>query len=236
MLEVRDLNVAYGGIEAVHGVSLEVPPGRIVTLIGCNGAGKTSTLRAISGVVPIRSGSVKFDGEDLTNRPPHVIVSRGLAQSPEGRMVFSDLTVLENLRMGAYLRRDRKQCGDDLERCFMLFPRLRERQGQAAGTLSGGEQQMLSIARALMSRPKCLLLDEPSLGIAPILVQAIFETIREINRTLGLGILLVEQNANLALRTADAGYVLESGRIVLHDSAENLRNDPAIRAAYLGGL
>ena len=234
MLEIRDLYVSYGGIAALHGISLEVPAGSIVTLIGGNGAGKSSTLRAISGIAKVASGSIVFEGRDITNKPAHEIVALGLAHSPEGRMVFSNLTVLENLHMGAHLRRDRQAISSDLERIFTLFPRLKERLQQAAGTLSGGEQQMLAIARALMSKPKCLLLDEPSLGIAPILVQTIFSRIVEINRELGLTILLVEQNANLALRIASHGYVLETGRIILSDATESLRTNPAVRSAYLG--
>jgi branched-chain amino acid transport system ATP-binding protein len=234
MLEIRNLHVSYGGIAALHGISLDVPAGSIVTLIGGNGAGKSSTLRAISGIAKVASGSIVFEGRDITNKPAHEIVALGLAHSPEGRMVFSNLTVLENLHMGAHLRRDRQAISSDLERIFALFPRLKERLQQAAGTLSGGEQQMLAIARALMSKPKCLLLDEPSLGIAPILVQTIFSRIVEINRELGLTILLVEQNANLALRIASHGYVLETGRIILNDTAENLRTNPAVRSAYLG--
>jgi len=234
MLEIRNLHVSYGGIAALHGISLEVSAGSIVTLIGGNGAGKSSTLRAISGIAKVASGSIVFEGRDITNKPAHEIVALGLAHSPEGRMVFSNLTVLENLHMGAHLRRDRQAISSDLERIFALFPRLKERLQQAAGTLSGGEQQMLAIARALMSKPKCLLLDEPSLGIAPILVQTIFSRIVEINRELGLTILLVEQNANLALRIASHGYVLETGRIILNDTAENLRTNPAVRSAYLG--
>ena len=234
MLEIRNLHVSYGGIAALHGVSLEVPAGSIVTLIGGNGAGKSSTLRAISGIAKVSSGSIVFEGRDITNKPAHEIVALGIAQAPEGRMVFSNLTVLENLHMGAHLRRDRNAISSDLERIFTLFPRLKERLPQAAGTLSGGEQQMLAIARALMSKPKCLLLDEPSLGIAPILVQTIFSRIVEINRELGLTILLVEQNANLALRIASHGYVLETGRVILNDTAENLRSNPAVRSAYLG--
>ena len=234
MLEIRNLHVSYGGIAALHGISLEVPAGSIVTLIGGNGAGKSSTLRAISGIAKVSSGSLVFEGRDITNKPAHEIVALGIAQAPEGRMVFSNLTVLENLHMGAHLRRDRKAISSDLERIFTLFPRLKERLPQAAGTLSGGEQQMLAIARALMSKPKCLLLDEPSLGIAPILVQTIFSRIVEINRELGLTILLVEQNANLALRIASHGYVLETGRVILNDTAENLRSNPAVRSAYLG--
>jgi len=234
MLEIRNLHVSYGGIPALHGISLEVAAGCIVTLIGGNGAGKSSTLRAISGIAKVVSGSILFEGRDITNKPAHEIVALGIAQSPEGRMVFSNLTVLENLHMGAHLRRDRSGISADLERAFVLFPRLKERLQQAAGTLSGGEQQMLAIARALMSKPKCLLLDEPSLGIAPILVQTIFSRILEINRELGLTILLVEQNANLALRIASHGYVLETGRVILDDTAENLRINPAVRSAYLG--
>ncbi|MEI8293833.1 MAG: ABC transporter ATP-binding protein [bacterium] len=234
MLEIRDLHVAYGGIAALHGISLDVPSGRIVTLIGGNGAGKSSTLRAISGIAKATGGSIVFEGREITNKPPHEIVSLGLAHSPEGRLVFSNLTVLENLQMGAHLRQDKVGISADLERNFALFPRLKERMQQAAGTLSGGEQQMLAIARALMSKPKCLLLDEPSLGIAPILVQTIFSRIVEINRELGLTILLVEQNANLALRVASHGYVLETGRVILQGSAESLRTDPAVRSAYLG--
>jgi branched-chain amino acid transport system ATP-binding protein len=234
MLEIRNLHVSYGGIAALHGISLEVPAGSIVTLIGGNGAGKSSTLRAISGIAKVASGSIVFERRDITNKPAHEIVALGLAHSPEGRMVFSNLTVLENLHMGAHLRRDRNVISSDLERIFTLFPRLKERLQQAAGTLSGGEQQMLAIARALMSKPKCLLLDEPSLGIAPILVQTIFSRIVEINRELGLTILLVEQNANLALRIASHGYVLETGRIILNDTTESLRTNPAVRSAYLG--
>ena len=234
MLEIRNLHVSYAGIAALHGISLNVPAGSIVTLIGGNGAGKSSTLRAISGIAKVASGSIVFEGRDITNKPAHEIVALGLAHSPEGRMVFSNLTVLENLHMGAHLRRDRQAISSDLERIFTLFPRLKERLQQAAGTLSGGEQQMLAIARALMSKPKCLLLDEPSLGIAPILVQTIFSRIVEINRELGLTILLVEQNANLALRIASHGYVLETGRIILNDTTESLRTNPAVRSAYLG--
>jgi len=234
MLEIRNLHVSYGGIAALHGISLEVPAGSIVTLIGGNGAGKSSTLRAISGIAKVASGSIFFEGREITNKPAHEIVALGIAHSPEGRMVFSNLTVLENLHMGAHLRRDRQAISWDLERIFTLFPRLKERLQQAAGTLSGGEQQMLAIARALMSKPRCLLLDEPSLGIAPILVQTIFSRILEINRELGLTILLVEQNANLALRIASHGYVLETGRIILNDTTQNLRTNPAVRSAYLG--
>ncbi len=234
MLEIRDLHVTYGGIAALHGISMDVPAGTIVTLIGANGAGKSSTLRAVSGIATVSQGSIAFEGRDITGHPPHEIVARGIAQSPEGRMAFSNLTVLENLRMGAYLRRDKHEVARDLDHSFELFPRLKERRKQSAGTLSGGEQQMLAIARALMSRPKCLLLDEPSLGLAPILVETIFSRIVEINRQMGLAILLVEQNANLALQVASRGYVLETGRVVLHDTSENLRANPTVRSAYLG--
>ncbi len=234
MLEIRDLCVSYGSIAALHGITLQVPAGKIVTLIGANGAGKSTTLRAISGLIPAFSGSIVFDGEPITNLPPHQIVARGLAHAPEGRMIFSNLTVLENLRMGAYLRKDKKNFPKDYERLFGLFPRLKERLGQAAGTLSGGEQQMLAIARALIGKPKCLMLDEPSLGIAPILVQTIFSQIVEINKQTGLTILLVEQNANLALEISDYGYVLETGKIVLQDDAASLRANDDIRKAYLG--
>jgi branched-chain amino acid transport system ATP-binding protein len=235
MLELRDLEVCYGTISALQGVSANVEKGNIVTLVGANGAGKTTTLRTISGVVKARSGKILFDGEEITNLAPHKIVARGIAQAPEGRMIFANLTVIENLRMGAYLRRDHKAIATDLEYVFGIFPRLQEREKQTAGTLSGGEQQMLAIGRALMSRPKCLMLDEPSLGIAPILVQTIFAKILEINRTLGLTILLVEQNANLALEISHYGYVLETGRVLLHDRSEALRQNEKIKAAYLGG-
>ncbi len=235
MLEVRDLHVNYGAISALHGISLSVPKGQIVTLIGANGAGKTTTLRAISGLVKPRSGVISFDGHDIEALPAHVIVGRGLAHSPEGRMVFANLSVLENLRMGAYLRKDRPGIARDLEYVFTVFPRLREREWQTAGTLSGGEQQMLAIGRALLSKPKCLMLDEPSLGIAPLLVKTIFEKIVEINRELGITILLVEQNANLALKISHYGYVLETGRIILADKSAALRENAQVRAAYLGG-
>jgi branched-chain amino acid transport system ATP-binding protein len=235
MLEIQDLEVRYGSISALQGISAKVEKGSIVTLVGANGAGKTTTLRTVSGVVKARSGKILFDGKEITNFPPHKIVARGIAQAPEGRMVFANLTVLENLRMGAYLRRDKQGVATDLEFVFGIFPRLHEREKQTAGTLSGGEQQMLSIGRALMSKPRCLMLDEPSLGIAPILVQTIFDKIVEINKTLGLTILLVEQNANLALEISHYGYVLETGRVLLHDRSDALRQNEKIRAAYLGG-
>jgi branched-chain amino acid transport system ATP-binding protein len=235
VLSIRNLVVSYGAIQALQGISLEVPKGRIVTLVGANGAGKTTTLRAISGILKPVSGTIDFQGENIAGLPTHKIVSRGIAHAPEGRMIFSNLTVLENLRMGAYLRRDKAGIAADLSWVCTIFPRLAEREKQSAGTLSGGEQQMLAIARALMSRPKCLLLDEPSLGIAPILVQAIFQKIVEINRELGLSILLVEQNANMALEISHYGYVMETGRIILADTPAALRENPSVRAAYLGG-
>ena len=235
MLEIKDLEVCYGSISALQKISLKVESGSIVTLVGANGAGKTTTLRTISGLVRAHSGSIVFCGEDITNLPPHQIVARGLAQSPEGRMVFANLTVMENLRMGAYLRKDTSKFSKDFDYIFGIFPRLKEREKQTAGTLSGGEQQMLAIGRALMSQPKFLMLDEPSLGIAPLLVKTIFEKITEINNTLGITILLVEQNANLALEVSSYGYVLETGRIILEDASPTLRVNPQVREAYLGG-
>ncbi len=235
MLEIRDLHVNYGAISALHGITLSVKQGQIATLIGANGAGKSTTLRTISGLVKPRAGVITFDGEDIAALAPHQIVARGIAQAPEGRMIFANLTVMENLHMGAYLRKDRANFGKDLDYIFGMFPRLREREKQTAGTLSGGEQQMLAIGRALMSKPKCLMLDEPSLGIAPILVRTIFDKIVEINKELGLTILLVEQNANLALAISHYGYVLETGRITLQDTAAALRENTEVRAAYLGG-
>ena len=235
MLEIRNLTVNYGAITALHDVSLRVEAGSIVTLIGGNGAGKTTTLRAISGMVKPKSGQILFEGRDITGVPAHKLVGQGLAHSPEGRMVFANLTVLENLQLGAYLQRDKAVVARELEFVFGTFPRLQERTAQLAGTLSGGEQQMLAIGRALMSRPKCLLLDEPSLGIAPLLVRSIFAQIVELNRARGLTILLVEQNANLALEISRRGYVLETGRVILADDAAKLRADPQVRDAYLGG-
>jgi len=235
MLEMRDLVVNYGSIAALQGISVKVDQGSIITLIGANGAGKTTTLRAISGIAKVKSGSIVFNGEEISHLPPHKIVARGLAHSPEGRMVFANLSVMENLRMGAYLRKDKANFKKDLEYIFGIFPRLKEREKQTAGTLSGGEQQMLAIGRALMSKPKCLMLDEPSLGIAPILVKTIFEKIVEINKTLGITILLVEQNANLALEISHHGYVLETGRIILDDSSAALRENERVKESYLGG-
>ena len=235
MLEIKDLEVCYGSISALQGISLKVEQGSIVTLVGANGAGKTTTLRTISGIVKARSGTILFNGQEIANMPPHEIVARGIAQSPEGRMVFANLTVMENLRMGAYLRNDKAGILKDFEYIFGIFPRLKEREKQTAGTLSGGEQQMLAIGRALMSKPKLLMLDEPSLGIAPLLVKTIFEKVVEINKELGLTILLVEQNANLALEVSHYGYVLETGKIILEDTSAALRENEEVRAAYLGG-
>ena len=235
MLKVEKLSVAYGFIEALHDVSLEVPEGSIVTLIGANGAGKSTTLRAISGLVKSSGGSIRYAGGEIARLAPHLIVGRGLCHVPEGRMVFANLTVGENLKMGAYLVRDKASIARELDYVFSIFPRLQERGKQVAGTLSGGEQQMLAIGRALMSQPKFLMLDEPSLGIAPLLVQKIFEKIVEINRQRGITILLVEQNANLALEVSRYGYVLETGRILLEDNSAALRENPQVKSAYLGG-
>jgi branched-chain amino acid transport system ATP-binding protein len=233
LLEVKEIHVHYGGIEALKGVSLSVEQGEVVTLIGSNGAGKSTTLRAITGLTPASSGSVVIDGEDITRVPAHEVVDRGIALSPEGRHCFSRMTVRENLDLGAYRRRKDTSVADDLERVFELFPRLKEREKQKAGTMSGGEQQMLAIGRALMAKPKVLLLDEPSMGIAPILVQRIYETIADINRG-GMTILLVEQNANYALDLSTRGYVLETGRVVLEGRSDELRTDPEVQRAYLG--
>lgn len=235
MLEIQNLTVDYGAIRALHGISLRVEAASIVSLIGGNGAGKTTTLRAVSGMVKPKGGSVLFDGQEIAGLPSHVVVARGLAHSPEGRMVFANLTVLENLQMGAYLQRDKAWIASELEFVFQMFPRLRERAAQAAGTLSGGEQQMLAIGRALMSRPRFLMLDEPSLGIAPLLVKEIFARLVELNRERRLPILLVEQNANLALEVSHFGYVLETGRVILSGPAAELRSSPQVRDAYLGG-
>jgi branched-chain amino acid transport system ATP-binding protein len=233
LLEIKDVHAHYGAIEALKGVSLTVEDGEVVTLIGSNGAGKSTTLRAITGLTPASSGSVVIDGEDITRVPAHEIVDRGIALSPEGRHCFPRMTVRENLDLGAYRRRRDATLDDDLDRVFELFPRLRERERQKAGTMSGGEQQMLAMGRALMAKPRILLLDEPSMGIAPILVQRIYETIAEINRS-GMTILLVEQNANYALDASTRGYVLETGRVVLAGESETLRTDPEVKRAYLG--
>ncbi len=231
ILSIKDLKVSYGGIEAVKGISFDVKRGEIVTLIGANGAGKSSTLRAISGLVKTSGGSMSFEGEDITSMNPTEIVKRGITLVPEGRRIFADLTVLENLKIGAYLRHD--DLKDDIEWVYSLFPRLKERSWQAGGTLSGGEQQMLAVGRALMSRPKLIMMDEPSLGLAPIVVRGIFDIIREINQR-GTTILLIEQNANMALQTADTGYVMETGRITLTGTGEELLKNEAVQAAYLG--
>jgi branched-chain amino acid transport system ATP-binding protein len=236
LLEVRDLNVFYGRIHAIKGLSVEVEEGKIVTLIGANGAGKTTTMKAISGVRPVAQGSVWFDGRDITRVPGYQRVLMGLCQAPEGRGIFPGMSVMENLEMGCYARKDRKSAAkdQDLERVLHLFPRLQERIKQSGGTLSGGEQQMLAIGRALMSRPRLLLLDEPSMGLAPMLINQIFTIVREINAQ-GTTVLLVEQNASQALRLAEKAYVLETGRVVKEGSGDQLLNDKSVIAAYLGG-
>ena len=233
MLEVKDLHVSYGGIKALRGINLEVPDGKIVALIGANGAGKSTLLRTISGLVKADSGSIIFDGKELLGLPINKICAEKVAMSPEGRRVFSDLSVQENLKIGAYLRNDKKDIEKDLAWVYELFPRLKERSWQLAGTLSGGEQQMLAVGRALMSRPKILMLDEPSLGLAPLIVQLMFDIIKEINKA-GVTVLLVEQNANMALKTADIAYVLETGQIVLKGPGDEVMANPQVREAYLG--
>ena len=233
MLEIKDLHVSYGGIKALRGINIEVPDGKIVTLIGANGAGKSTLLRTISGLVKAESGSILLDGKDIAGLAINKICAEGIALSPEGRHVFTDLSVLENLRIGAYLRKDKKEIEKDLEWVFKLFPRLKERSWQYAGTLSGGEQQMLAVGRALMSKPKILMLDEPSLGLAPLIVQQIFDIIREINNA-GVTVLLIEQNANMALKTADLAYVIETGEIVLSGTGKQVLENPTVREAYLG--
>jgi len=233
ILEIEDLNTYYGSIHALKGVSLTVDEGEIVTLIGGNGAGKTTTLNSISGIVRARSGHVRLAGEDITHVAPHEIVMRGVVQVPEGRRMFARLTVDENLKMGAYTVTDASEIRAGIERSYAMFPRLKERRSQVAGTLSGGEQQMLAMARGLMSNPRILLLDEPSMGLAPVLVDSIFQTISRLHEA-GTTILLVEQNARMALQIADRGYVLETGSIVMSDIAESLREDPNVRKAYLG--
>jgi branched-chain amino acid transport system ATP-binding protein len=232
VLQVDAIHTHYGAIEALRGVSLTVGEGEVVTIIGSNGAGKSTTLRSIAGLTPASSGTVTMDGEDITRLPAHEIVARGIALSPEGRHCFPRMTVAENLDLGAFRRRD-SDIAQDLERVYELFPRLKERERQKAGTMSGGEQQMLAIGRALMARPRLLMLDEPSMGIAPILVQRIYETIKEINRQ-GMAILLVEQNANYALDVAKRGYVLETGEVALAKDSAELRGDPEVQKAYLG--
>ena len=235
ILDVNDLNVYYGGIHAIKNISFNIKKGEIVSLIGANGAGKTSTLHAISGLVPIKSGEISLNGENVTNIEAHKLVSLGMAHVPEGLRIFTELTVLENLEMGAYTRNDTEQIKEDINHMFTLFPRLAERKKQLAGTMSGGEQQMLAMARALMSSPSLLLLDEPSMGLAPLLVQEIFNIIERINKEENVTVLLVEQNANMALSIADRGYVLETGKIILEGTGKELLSNPEIKKAYLGG-
>jgi branched-chain amino acid transport system ATP-binding protein len=234
LLEVVDIHSYYGNIQALHGISLEVYEGEIVTLIGANGAGKTTTIRTVSGILKPKQGKILLDGQPIHGKPAHELVKRGIAQSPEGRRIFPRLSVLNNLEMGAFLRRDKQGIQEDIERVFGLFPRLKERIGQYAGTLSGGEQQMLAMGRALMARPRLLLLDEPSMGLAPVLVEQIFEIITRINRENGTTILLVEQNALMALEVAARGYVLQSGAIIQSGTGAALLDDETIRRAYLG--
>ena len=233
MLKIDNLHVSYGGIRALQGVSLEVPDGKIVTLIGANGAGKSTMLRTISGLVKADSGSVTYEGQELLGMPINKILEKGIAMVPEGRRVFTNLSVVENLKVGAYLRSDKAQIEKDLEWVYELFPRLKERSWQMAGTLSGGEQQMLAVARALMSKPKVIMMDEPSLGLAPLVVKGIFDIIRQINDQ-GVTVLLIEQNANMALKTADFAYVLETGRITLTGTGRELLVNEAVKKAYLG--
>lgn len=233
MLKIENLKVSYGGIHALRGISMDVPDGKIVTLIGANGAGKSTTLRTITGLVKADAGSIRWDGQELTGQSIDQIIGEGIALSPEGRRVFADMTVLENLKIGAYLRKDKPEIEKDLGWVYELFPRLKERSWQLAGTLSGGEQQMLAVGRALMSRPKLMMMDEPSLGLAPLVVQDIFKIIREINRQ-GVTILLVEQNANMALKIADLAYVLETGNITLTGTGAELLANEKVKEAYLG--
>jgi branched-chain amino acid transport system ATP-binding protein len=233
LLELKALKVAYGGIQAVKGIDLQVAQGELVCLIGANGAGKTTTLKGITGLQPVKSGKIHYAGADITGKPAFQLVRKGLSMVPEGRGVFGALTIEENLAMGAYTRDDRQVVKADVERVFALFPRLKERRKQTAGTLSGGEQQMLAMGRAMMSRPKLLLLDEPSMGLAPLMVQKVFETVIAISKE-GVTILLIEQNARLALEVSSRGYVMESGEITLHGEAKKLLSDPKVREAYLG--
>lgn len=233
MIKIDNLVVSYGGIEALKGISLEVPKGKIVTLVGANGAGKSTTLKSIVGLVKPKSGTINYEGIDLIKLSTESMVSKGIALVPEGRRVFADLTVLENLKIGAYTRKDAKGIAEDLEKIYTLFPRLKERTWQAAGTLSGGEQQMLAIGRALMSRPKLIMMDEPSLGLAPIIVKELFGIIKKINEE-GMTVLLIEQNANAALKIADIGYIMETGKITLSGSGKELLNNDEIKKAYLG--
>lgn len=234
ILEVEEIHSYYGNIHALRGISLSVEKGEIVTLIGANGAGKSTTLRTISGLMKPRKGKISFEGEDLQAYKPHEIVKKGIAMVPEGRRIFAQLSVSENLDMGAFIRQDRAGVNSDLEWIFTLFPRLKERRGQVAGTLSGGEQQMLATARAMMARPRMLLMDEPSMGLAPVLVEAIFDTIQRINKEEGTTVLLVEQNALMALSIANRGYVLQTGEILISDSAANLKQNEMVQKSYLG--
>ena len=233
MLTIKDLHVSYGGIQALRGINMEVPDGKIVTLIGANGAGKSTALRTISGLVKAESGSITYDGAELLGQPIYKILGAGIAMVPEGRRILTNLTVLENLKIGAYLRKDKAGIEKDIQWVYSLFPRLQERSWQLGGTLSGGEQQMLAVGRALMSRPKLMMMDEPSLGLAPLVVRDIFEIIKEINRQ-GVTVLLIEQNANMALKTADFGYVLETGQITLTGTGRELLANEAVKKAYLG--
>ncbi|HEV2882659.1 MAG TPA: ABC transporter ATP-binding protein [Pyrinomonadaceae bacterium] len=233
MLTLENISVNYGAIEALNGITMHVEQGEVVTLIGANGAGKTTTLRTITGLLAPRSGRVLYENEEISGLPTHKLVARGISMSPEGRGVFANLTVRENLQMGAYLKKNKREIAEDMERAYTMFPRLKERQAQKAGTLSGGEQQMLAMGRALMSRPRLLLLDEPSLGLAPLVVHTIFQAIEDI-RSKGTTILLVEQNANAALRHSNRAYVLETGQIVMEGASQDLAADPRIKEAYLG--
>ncbi|ABC38628.1 ABC transporter ATP-binding protein [Burkholderia thailandensis] len=233
MLRIKGLQVNYGGIQAVKGVDMEVRQGELVTLIGANGAGKTTTMKAITGLKPYSAGDIEYDGKSIKGVPPHELLKRGLAMVPEGRGIFARMSIVENMQMGAYLRNDKEQIKKDVERMFGFFPRLKERASQLAGTLSGGEQQMLAMARAILSKPKLLLLDEPSMGLSPIMVEKIFEVVREISKE-GITVLLVEQNARLALQAADRGYVMDSGTVTMEGDAKQMLDDPKVRAAYLG--
>jgi len=233
MLKIKGLQVNYGGIQAVKGVDMEVRQGELVTLIGANGAGKTTTMKAITGLKPYSAGDIEYDGKSIKGVPSHELLKRGLAMVPEGRGIFARMSIIENMQMGAYLRNDNEQIKKDVDRMFGFFPRLKERATQLAGTLSGGEQQMLAMSRAILSKPKLLLLDEPSMGLSPIMVEKIFEVVREISKE-GITVLLVEQNARLALQAADRGYVMDSGAVTMSGNAKDMLDDPKVRAAYLG--
>ncbi|MBJ9595258.1 ABC transporter ATP-binding protein [Burkholderia seminalis] len=233
MLKIKGLQVNYGGIQAVKGVDMEVRQGELVTLIGANGAGKTTTMKAITGLKPYSAGDIEYDGKSIKGIPPHELLKRGLAMVPEGRGIFARMSIIENMQMGAYLRNDTEQIKKNVDRMFGFFPRLKERASQLAGTLSGGEQQMLAMSRAILSKPKLLLLDEPSMGLSPIMVEKIFEVVREISKE-GITVLLVEQNARLALQAADRGYVMDSGTVTMEGDAKQMLDDPKVRAAYLG--